>query len=165
MASQLVKKSMRLFGLPYQFTKAVDPRINNISKTVGNTYMKNIMLEAPVCTLIPGVPNYLPADKSKDKKISTSALLLEAAANGGFKTVTNLLGGAKSEQFRLYDFKRSYNEYMKYVNVLCRAGATFLELNTKIDGTNLQQYDWRNYRQTSTSYSSMVGRISKSAAK
>ena len=164
MASQLVKKSMRLFGLPYQFTKAVDPRINNISKTVGNTYMKNIMLEAPVCTLIPGVPNYLPADKSTDKKVSTSALLLEAAANGGFKSVTNLLGGAKSEQFRLYDFKRSYNEYMKYVNVLCRAGATFLELNTKIDGTNLQQYDWRNYRQTSTSYSSMVGRISKSAA-
>ena len=36
MASQLVKKSMRLFGLPYQFTKAVDPRINNISNDVIN---------------------------------------------------------------------------------------------------------------------------------
>ena len=127
MASQLVKKSMRLFGLPYQFTKAVDPRINNISKTVGNTYMKNIMLEAPVCTLIPGVPKYLPADRSKDKKITTSALLLEAAASGGFKTVTSALAGADPEKFRLYDFKRSYSDYMKYVNVLCRAGATLIE--------------------------------------
>ena len=116
MASQLVKKSMRLFGLPYQFTKAVDPRINNISKTVGNTYMKNIMLEAPVCTLIPGVPKYLPADRSKDKKITTSALLLEAAASGGFKTVTSALAGADPEKFRLYDFKDN-DEYIEIIDI------------------------------------------------
>lgn len=53
---------------------------------------------------------------------------------------------------------------MKYVNVLCRAGATFLELNDKIDGVPFQQYDWKNYRQTAESYQSAAGKVTNAAA-
>ena len=47
---------MRLFGIPYQFTSAVDPRIKGVSTMVGNKYKENINKEAPICTFIQGEP-------------------------------------------------------------------------------------------------------------
>ena len=34
--------SMRLFGVPYQFPSAVDPRVSGISNQVGRRFMENI---------------------------------------------------------------------------------------------------------------------------
>ena len=62
MADSLIKKSMRLFGLPYQFTSAVDPRLDGVSSTVGNRFLNNILLGGPVCSIIPGEPYYLPGN-------------------------------------------------------------------------------------------------------
>ena len=153
--AQLMKKSMRLFGMPYQFTGAVDPRIPEISTTVGRKFIQNIVTEGPVCTIIPGVPAYLP---NKKDKVSTTNALLKGAANG-FSDIKNILGNNDLDKMRLYDFKRSYTEYMKYVNILCRAGATFLELDdTSFSGGSFQRYDWRNYRQTSDKYSDVVSK-------
>ena len=142
--AQLMKKSMRLFGMPYQFTGAVDPRIPEISTTVGRKFIQNIVTEGPVCTIIPGVPAYLP---NKKDKVSTTNALLKGAANG-FSDIKNILGNNDLDKMRLYDFKRSYTEYMKYVNILCRTGAIFLGLgDVELDGVPLSRYDWRTYKQ------------------
>lgn len=140
--------SMNLFGIPYQFPKAVDPRMALVSSSVGKKFTENIMFEAPVCTIIPGVPSYLPG-KKKSKKISTAQALLEGQA-GNFNALEQILSDNKAKNMRLYDFQTAYVEYMKYVNVLCRAGASFLELeDTMTAGSHIysfQRYDWRNYR-------------------
>ena len=160
--ANLIKKSMRLFGLPYQFTDAVDPRLSNVSSSIGNKFLQNFIIEGPVCTFIPGEPDYLPSENTTDRKVSTTAALLEGAADG-FSSIRSFIGNSTTDNFRLYDFKRTYTEYMKYVNILCRAGATFLELNQELDGKKFQSYDWRDYRQTSDSYSTIVGSAATAA--
>jgi hypothetical protein len=151
---------MRLFGMPYQFPDAVDPRLSSISSDVGKKFTENIMLEAPVCTIIPGVPSYLPGTGTdKSTKISTSQALLEAGSSN-FSSVTQLFKDMGNDQLRLYDFESAYSEYMTFVNVMCRAGATFLELNdVLLDGTALQRYDWRQYRWSEEATKSMSSRI------
>lgn len=143
-SSMFVSRTMRLFGIPAQFTKEVDPRFSDISPIIGRKYIENILLEAPIVTIIPGQPYFLPAVKDKQ---SVSAYLLKAAT--GFTSITNKIqdvaGMDENEVFRYYDFQPAYTEYMKYVNILCRTLATFLELDQTIDGVPLQEYDWKNY--------------------
>lgn len=83
---------MRLFGIPYQFTSAVDPRIKGVSSMVGNKYMENIITEAPICTFIPGEPKYLPSENNVDSKVNTTAALLENVT--GFNSLTNAASNA-----------------------------------------------------------------------
>lgn len=163
-ATSAIKKTMRLFGLPYQFRGSVDPRIDGISKTVGKKYMENIMLEAPVISIIPGKPKYLPGDKNKD--VTSQAIIKAGSEN--FKALQEVIKNKKmitDTSFRYYDFERSYTEYMKYVNILCRSLASFLEINDKIDETTFQRYDWRNYRWNGDSYITQTSIASKSATK
>lgn len=164
MASQLIKKKMRLFGMPYQFTDSVDPRIKSVSATVGKKYMDNILLEAPIVSIIPGKPKYLPG-KGTDGKISTTQALLQSASDG-FSTLSDYINKSKnnSGNTRLYDFTRDYASYMSYVNILCRTGATFLGLTEKLDGKSLQSYDWKYYSNSNTSYSSMFTSLRHSGA-
>lgn len=139
MASTLLKRNMRLFGLPYQFLPEVDPRIPTVSTTVGRKFAENIILDAPVISIIPGKPKYLPS--AKNKQTTTKALISAASDNLG------PLKQLSSEEFiRYYDFERSYTEYIKYVNILCRTCASFLEITELIDGETCQRYDYRNYK-------------------
>lgn len=170
-----VKKSMRIFGVPHQFSDAVDPRISNISPEIGNNFMKNILNDAPICTIIPGEPKYLPNvssatstndDSDNDARATVTSALASSfiTESEGFKSISNLLSQNTDEDLRLYDFKRNYTEYMKYVNCLCRAGAIMLDLNTSLDGTSFSQYDWKNYRQDGKNYyqvSSSTSRATK----
>lgn len=167
MADSLIKKSMRLFGLPYQFTSAVDPRLDGVSSTVGNKFLNNILLEGPVCSIIPGEPYYLPGVKSKDKKVSLTALLLEknSSGNSGFGSILNNITD-DDENFRLYDFKRNYTEFMKYVNILCRTGAIFLGLgDVELDGVPLSRYDWRTYKQNAELKETFIEKSSNTLSK
>ena len=107
------------------------------------------MLDAPVITIIPGEPSFLPGTKKKQT-------ITQNILNGGTDSWESLRDMINSESnsknaYRYYDFKRAYTEYMKYVNILCRACATFLELEDygfSVDGKvkPFTQYDWRNYR-------------------
>lgn len=144
MAQVLIKRNMRLFGLPYQFLPEVDPRFDPVSKTVGRKFAENIILDAPVVSIIPGKPKYLAADK--DKRTTTQALL--SAASDDFSVLKAVINGKNTsgDVFKYYDFERAYTEYMTYVNILCRTCATFLEIDEKIDGVSCQQYDYRNYK-------------------
>ena len=118
---------MRLFGIPHQFRSTVDPRMSNLSTSIGRKFMENIVIEEPVITIIPGKPQYLPGAKKDAKNPMAAALLTGASDN--FSTIRGYLGKSTQDEIRYYDFARSYTEYMKYVNILCRACAVFLEIN------------------------------------
>ena len=147
--SHKLYRNMRLFGLPYQFTPLVDPRIKEVTGEIGRKYAENIMLDAPVITIIPGEPSFLPGTKKKQT-------ITQNILNGGADNWESLRDMINSESnsknaYRYYDFKRAYTEYMKYVNILCRSCASFLELEDygfTVDGKvkPFTQYDWRNYR-------------------
>lgn len=144
--------SMRLFGAPYQFTDQVDPRVGGVSDTVGKKFLENILMEAPVCTIIPGEPTFLPGS-SKDRKMTTGQAILESAANSTLEPLRVLAGENKDDDLRLYDFKNNYTSYMNYVNALCRVGACYLGIDNEevvINGESVKlgDYDWRNYRWT-----------------
>lgn len=138
-------RNMHLFGMPYQFNKYVDPRYDYISSSVGYKFSENIISTAPVITIIPGNPKYLPGE-SGSQKLSTTFSLLEAAQTQSSSSiaalqeaVTQQTGDNASNAFRYYDFQRAYVEYMQYVNVLCRTCAVFLGIDEYKD------YDWQTY--------------------
>lgn len=158
-SGEAFEKNMRLFGLPYQFRAEIDSRVHKISSSVGRKYIENIMKVAPVVTIIPGKPKYLPGTKNKEGW--THAFM--AAASGNFSEMQQLMGG-ENTHVRYYDFQQSYTEYMKYVNILCRTAATFLELKEELDGTPLQSYDWRNYRWSGDNYQSVAGKLFNAAS-
>lgn len=142
------KKSMRLYGLPYQFRPEVDVRVDKVSKIIGRKFINNIMSNAPVVSIIPGIPKYLPNAKSRNDMVAKSQAFM-SAATGAFEDLQNVLTAQEREGEpvqRYYDFQQDYTNYMQYVNIMCRTAATFLELTDKLDGDSLQSYDWRNYR-------------------
>ena len=167
----LMNYNMRLFGVPHQFTQYTDYRLfqadvdNNTSmhKKIGRKFMENIMMEAPILTVIPGKPTYLPA--AKDKRSITAQLL--SSTNEGVSSVlsSSIAQEAKvPEKLRYYDFQSDYIRYMQYVNILCATAASFLDLNNPIydiddSGGSLAAYDWKNYRYTANRYSMAAERM------
>lgn len=154
-SSEILKYSMRLLGIPHQYTQYCDYRTYSVSKKskdslIGRTFAENIMFEAPVVTIIPGKPLYLPAAKNK-QGISYG---LMSAANSDISVLFTALKDEKMhEKLRYYDFQQDYLTYMKYVNVMCATAAALLDLGgEKIDGTPLTAYDWKNYRWTASNY-------------
>ena len=149
----MLNRSMQLFGIPYQFTDICDPRIPEVSNEIGRKYFENIMMHAPIISIIPGSPKYVANDAS-----NTTINALIQAANNDFSFLKELTNSPEGTEFRYYDFQRNYTDYMSYVNILCRACASFLEIgNLTIDktGDRLKNYDWRNYRTTeSTTFDS-----------
>lgn len=151
-----LKASTRLFGMPFQFNHKVDPRVPEVSNILGRKYIENIVLEAPILTVIPGKPIYLP--NSKNKKGTTSALF--SAAGGNFNELASLGNNLSPDKLRYFDFQQDYIEYMKYVNILCRVAAGFLEIgDIKLDGEPLTRYNWMNYRFAADSYQSVASNI------
>lgn len=150
--------NMRCFGLPYQFIKSTDPRYENVSTAVGRRFVSNVILDAPIAYIIPGKPIFLPNKSSKD---STASAFI-SAANGNFEPLKSRLSNNPSEKLRYYDFQSDYGEYMKYVNVMCRSAAAFLELHETIKckdcDVKFQQYDWKNYRWDSPHYTSGIAK-------
>ena len=164
--NMLRMKSMRLFGLPFQFTSWVDQRYSTISEVFGRQFMRRILFNAPVCTIIPGKPKYLSGTSESDKNTITTALL--NAASDTFKPLQDAVKNSDDvSNIQYYDFESDYNTYMNNVNLLCRAAAGFLELEGSefaIDGTRLTHYDWRNYRWDADRYSSRVATVVTTSA-
>lgn len=156
----ITKYSMRLFGIPHQFTQYCDYRtysVSNKPKTqlIGRTFLENIMLEAPVVSIIPGKPVYLPAKKGAKKEGMTTVFVDAAndALSSAMKTQT-ITEQAASDKIRYYDFQQDYTNYMRYVDIMCQVAAAFLDLESEnIDGsTPLTTFMWENYRWTADQY-------------
>ena len=145
MANTTLKINPNLFGLPYQFPSTVDPRTDGSSNKLGRKFAENIGLEAPVCTFIPGVPSYLSNNNTKNRaKINSTIALL--TGNGNFGD-TSFFNKSTFNDMRLYDFKNDYTDYIKYVNILCRAGALFLDLgDVRINNKKLKNFKWQEFR-------------------
>lgn len=163
-----IKNTMQLFGIPYQFLESVDCRVNQISTVLGRKFIENFILNAPVVTFMPGKPTYLP-DK-KDKVGMTQAFL--QASTGSLGSLKQLASDGELDNLRLYDFQTAYTEYFRYVNILCRTCATFLEINENEDDEyykinneypDFLNYDWRNYRWNGSEYHSAVANATSAA--
>lgn len=138
-----------VFGAPHQFTSVVDPRITNISDKMGANFCKYILNDAPICTIIPGEPDYLPSVDGDDQSMAASMAFADVIAgtisSGDVSGIIDKGRSYRNQEVRLYDFKAAYGEYMDYVNVLCRAGAILLGIgNVEYCGERLATLSWRN---------------------
>lgn len=168
MANNISNLTMNLFGVPYQFPAAVDPRVTAVSDVIGKKFTENIMLEAPICTIIPGVPSFLPGSNSS-KRYATAQALIEGNKSA-FRALLPNFDSLTDEDLRLYDFKSDYTGYMNYVNVMCRAGAGFLDINEDSSGicdrsSSFQRFDWKAYRWNKNASRSILSRTSSAFGK
>ena len=150
---KMSKVSMRLFGMPYQMPPSVDIRDTSINPGIGRSYLEKFLVEAPILTVIPGDPVFLPEYHGNEAKLGAAQALLAYADDGSGKFNQFNKGFGKGDNnLRLYDFKKAYREYIKYVNLLCRVGAGLLDIGTNftINGetVDFQSFDWKKYKWT-----------------
>ena len=164
----MYKVGLRVFALPYQFPDAVDPRYTDLSETMGRSYLRNIRMEAPILTMIPGNPYYLPG-KPKSEQAAMGNVIANAA--NGFENLTksslvvDALTKDDGDTLRYYDFTPAYTDYIQYVNIMCRTIATFLELEETINGTSLQQFNWRYWCDNEVGSAAMTDSHARSSMK
>lgn len=154
----LTKMTTKLFGLPYQFSKTVDPRIysktnweESLNSTFGRHFLTYFLVGAPIMTVIPGKPKY-------DKQVSIDQMMLSQAGGdtdkGNFSKLIDFNNNNDCER-RFYGFQQDYKNFFNYVNVLCRTCAIFMEIGNK-KGPGMSEpyatYDWKNYRLDGSSY-------------
>lgn len=144
--------STRLFGAPYQFTKAGDFRLGQSDYDLGRKYTEVIVAESPIVYFLPGKPNYLPDLSDVQRKgMETFLRDLKVKINSGEKSWIQKMFEkmTKTSDSRYFDFISDYATYMRYVNLLCRASALYLGLKDRpAPGTETTylHYDWSNYR-------------------
>lgn len=169
----------RLFGAPYQLMDDVDKRFSDVNSDLGSGYIRNIMFNAPVIHIRPGMPIYTGKDKNGIDKIVDAArsMYINSERSGGGK-VSDLLGGLAQNtlfgkgsklQRRMFGFRETYYDYMQHVNYMCRSVAVLLNLTTDQDTlpwgtfvssssgiddgmTSFSSMRWENYRMLKKSY-------------
>lgn len=150
--ASVMRLGMRVFALPYQFPAEVDPRFSDVASHIGRSYLNNIRLQAPILTIIPGNPYYLPG-QDEAAKVATGQQLLNDASDS-FKWLRQNTVNAKSlkkgDTVRYYDFTPAFQDYIQYVNIMCRTIAGFLELTETVDGVSFQQYNWTHWKDNET---------------
>ena len=154
-AGSFETQNTKIFGLPHQFLETADFRID-AANNFGYSFAKNIYMEKPMVTLIPGKPNYLPDYSGGDKEMF-GKLLGDYDNNSNAQSLLNTLINS-NEESRYYDFVSDYTNYIKYVNLMCRAAAIFLNIGDREgpDGkTAYKDYNWANY-QSFSNYSSQT---------
>lgn len=178
-AADINRMSMRLFGVPHQFTNYCDYRTyskggtygaqGDLSK-IGRGFAVNVLSEGPVITFIPCKPAYLPNMKNQ---LGIAQVLTQFATKGDSSAVAAAFSNENiHDKLRYYDVEQDYPTYMGYVNLLCRASADMLKLgkvrlSTGGYAADLGRFDWKNYRWTADSYAGnwaqMMGRSPEKA--
>ena len=137
----------RTFGIPHQFIDTTDYRPTG--GNLGRVYATNILAEAPILSLLPAKPRYLPSLTSEQKKgIMESMLSManEMVSDAEKKMAEDAVGKVESKYFGL---ELDSVEYHKYVNTLLVACAIFMGIGDKcVPGTDIpyKSYRWENYR-------------------
>lgn len=132
--------SMRLFNSPFCLLDTVDPVINS-KVQIGRKYMECIASNASIVYLIPGTATFMPEASDEMRKASIGAIGNDAPESI-LKEIFDTMG--TKDGMKYFDFRPDYNEYMKYVNALCRAMAIFLGIGDK-KGPNGQKYEVYNW--------------------
>lgn len=135
--SLLIHNLNGVYGIPYQFMPSVDPRLQDT--LMGRKYSEKIISKMPLLCITPGKVQFM-SNYSKEEQEG----LLASLISGGVDTdISSII----KENGRYFTFAFDYEEYFKYVNGLCRAGARFLNIqNMEIDigGTKAKAsaFDW-----------------------
>lgn len=149
---EAIDGSVRLFGLPHQFTPYNDHRISTTTN-LGRVFAETFIFDAPSVFIKPGTSNFLPGTSTADKKSVYQALLgLEESDENAKGLKSKLLELTGSDAVTKYfEFVPRYDDYISKVNMLCRLCAVFMGLhNTKVPWVNnsivtFGNYDWRYY--------------------
>lgn len=150
------KNGIRIFGAPHQFIASADYRPFKDSN-IGYSYLENILAEAPIVKIVPGVPNYLPDFSKEQKEAFTNYVASRSAATEISKKITD-------EDGRYFDFVADYVDYMRYVNLLCRVSSIYLGIgDLTVPGTTekYKNYDWSRYYNLNKSDSKNTNNESK----
>lgn len=141
--------SMRLFGLPHQLLAHNDHRLSDTSK-LGRMFTQTFILDAPIIYLKPGASEYLPGMSKAEKEAFTG--IFASFANDTNKDAAQQIAElATGDDLRYFDFTQRVSEYMSAVNMLCRIGSVFLNINKKVvpwlnsGNATYGTYDWRMY--------------------
>lgn len=138
-------QNTRILGIPHQFLETADMRIDS-ANNFGYCFAKDIYMEKPIVTFMPGKVNYLPDYSKADKKAFGS--LMGDMDNANSKKALEELMSDHGET-RYYDFASDYHSYILYVNLMCRVAAVYLGIENSIgpDGkTKYKAYDWADYQ-------------------
>lgn len=154
MFNTVTKSVAGIFGMPYQFSKNVDPTIEvnststryaiyNNTGNIGRKFSEKIFSIAPVLFLTPGEPKFMAGYGKKAKRNMAQNLL-----NLGEDDVND-----EFDEGRYYSFISNFPEYKKYANVALRALAMFMGIGdvrvvppgTVGQGTKLKDIDVEKY--------------------
>lgn len=131
-----------IYGMPYQFMESVDPRIevgDSKSGKIGRKYAREIVASLPILLMTAGKPVFMGKYSKKDRENILEQYIGIAAGDDN-----KLLDTVFSEDYgKYYSLEYAYNDYMKYVNAMCRASARFLGVHDiEVDGEKLDSKDW-----------------------
>lgn len=146
-------QNTKIIGIPHQFLPTADFRIDK-ANNFGYNFARDIYMERPIVTLLPGKVDYLPDFSKENKKIFGE--LSKDIKPENTAVLNDLI--AKHDESRYYDFESDYEMYIRYVNLLCRTAAVYLGIEKRKapDGKHTYlTYDWANY-QNFTNYETPV---------
>ena len=162
MFSSVADSLAGIFGMPYQFSRNVDPPIEDLGMTastgstrdntgtIGRKFSQKIFSVAPVLFLTPGEPKFM-AGYGKEAKSRMARSLLNTLSDDRDDD------GGEFDEGRYYSFISNFPEYKKYANVALRALALYMGIgDVKVvpPGTNkkakaLKNIDVENYMNNS----------------
>lgn len=138
-----------ILGIPHQFLETADMRIDD-GGVFGYCFAKDIFVERPIVTLMPGTTNFLPDMSNADKESFASLLSDYQNDKNASEVLNNIMSSFEKGNVRYYDFKSDYSSYIRYVNLMCRISAAYMGLGEKVGPdkkTPYKKYDWATYQQ------------------
>lgn len=123
-----IKNISGIFGIPYQFRYTEDPRINE-NKTdpnagLGAKYAEKIIAKMPLLFLVPCKQKFMDGYDADSKGITLASIINGISGEGD-----DLLNSALSKNGRYYSTVYRWDDYYRYVNILCHTMATFMGIN------------------------------------
>lgn len=136
--------SMRLFNSPFCLLDSVDPVINS-KVQLGRKYMECIASNTSTVYLMPGTARFMP-EADKELKEAMKGAIGNDAPESVMNEILETMG--HKDGVKYFDFFPAYEEYLKYVNVLCRTMAIFLGIGDQKgpNGTKYKFYNWATYK-------------------
>lgn len=140
-----------IYGIPYQFTEAVDPRPDNSS--FGSIYASRIITRMPLLMLSPGKVDFMNRSTSGEKLAIFDALI------GSENNSDTKLGDFIKKPGKYYTFAYDSENYWKYVNAMNNACAVYLgiqDVDININGVSGKAGSFHWEKATNDKFDSML---------
>lgn len=143
-----------VYGLPYQFSSLVDPKLTSSGGNegiYGRFYSERILSKMPLLIMTAGLPKYMP-DYSTDSKTNLLTAAIYKGVNGLSEFVDQLFDDEDGKDGKFYTFDPQYGAYFNCVNVMLRSMSVYLGLDGyqvpigNNGSASLGTMEWRNYQ-------------------